>query len=198
MWKREEPARPGMPMTPSGSNMPMTSKTASGAQANSGSNRALGREVVNIGKSVIIKGELSGSEDLTIEGKVDGEIELRDHVLTIGPNGKIKAQVFAKSVIVMGHVIGNVTATDKINIRENGTVEGDINAPTVAISEGAQFRGSIDMQRQKATQPAQARTAVAEPGQRPKASSSAEATHVKSGPKAAPAPATTPAAGAAR
>ena len=196
MWKREEPAKPGMPMTPSGSNMPMTSTTASGAQASSGSNRPLGREVVNIGKSVIIKGELSGSEDLTIEGKVDGEIELRDHVLTIGPNGKIKAQVFAKSVIVMGHVTGNITATDKINIRENGTVEGDINAPTVAISEGAQFRGSIDMQRQKTAQPAPARTA-AESGSRPRASSSADAAHVKSGPKSAPAPSTTPAAGAA-
>ena len=110
----------------------------------------MGREVVNIGKSVIIKGELSGSEDLTIEGKVEGKIELRDYILTIGPSGKIKAQVFAKSVIVMGSVTGNITATEKIDIRENGTVDGDINAPTIAISEGAQFRGSIDMSRQSA------------------------------------------------
>jgi len=111
------------------------------------------REVVNIGKSVIIKGELSGSEDLTIEGKVDGQIELREHALTIGPDGKIAAAISAKSVIVMGSVTGNISASDKINIRENGSVEGDISAPTVAIAEGARFRGSIDMQRPQAAQP---------------------------------------------
>jgi cytoskeletal protein CcmA (bactofilin family) len=102
---------------------------------------------VNIGKSVVIKGELSGSEDLTIEGQVDGKIELRQNVLTIGPNGKIKAQVFAKSVIILGEVTGNVTASEKVDIRDNGSVDGDIAAPRVAIAEGAHFRGSIDMQR---------------------------------------------------
>jgi cytoskeletal protein CcmA (bactofilin family) len=102
---------------------------------------------VNIGKSVIIKGELNGSEDLTIEGQVEGKIELRQNVLTIGPNGKIKAQVFAKSVIILGEVTGNVTATEKVDIRDNGSVDGDITAPRVAIAEGAHFRGSIDMQR---------------------------------------------------
>ena len=105
---------------------------------------------MNIGKSVVIKGELNGSEDLTIEGHVEGTIQLRDHVLTIGPNGKIKAQVFAKSVIVLGEVTGNVTATDKVDIRDNGSVDGDIVSPRVAIAEGAHFRGSVDMQR-KAT-----------------------------------------------
>jgi cytoskeletal protein CcmA (bactofilin family) len=105
------------------------------------------RTTVNIGKSVVIKGELSGSEDLTIEGQVDGKIELRQNVLTIGPNGKIKAQVFAKSVIILGEVTGNVTASEKVDIRDNGSVDGDIAAPRVAIAEGAHFRGSIDMQR---------------------------------------------------
>jgi cytoskeletal protein CcmA (bactofilin family) len=102
---------------------------------------------VNIGKSVVIKGELTGSEDLTIEGHVEGKIELRQNVLTIGPNGKIKAQVFAKSVIILGEVTGNVTATEKVDLRDNGAVDGDIAAPRVAIAEGAHFRGSIDMQR---------------------------------------------------
>jgi cytoskeletal protein CcmA (bactofilin family) len=102
---------------------------------------------VNIGKSVVIKGELSGSEDLTIEGQVEGKIELRQNVLTIGPNGKIKAQVFAKSVIVLGEVTGNVTASEKVDIRDNGSVDGDLVSPRVAIAEGAHFRGSIDMQR---------------------------------------------------
>lgn len=123
---------------------------------------------MNIGKSVVIKGELSGSEDLTIEGQVDGKIELRQNVLTIGPNGKIKAQVFAKSVVILGEVTGNVTASEKVDIRDNGSVDGDIAAPRVAIAEGAHFRGSIDMQRagtsskadQKADQKADAKAAA--------------------------------------
>jgi cytoskeletal protein CcmA (bactofilin family) len=115
---------------------------------------------VNIGKSVVIKGELNGSEDLTIEGQVEGTIQLRDHVLTIGANGRIKAQVFAKAVIVLGEVTGNVTASDKVDIRDNGSVDGDIVAPRVAIAEGAHFRGSVDMQR-KAGQPQAAKPAVA-------------------------------------
>jgi cytoskeletal protein CcmA (bactofilin family) len=101
----------------------------------------------NIGKSVIIKGELSGSEDLTIEGQVEGKIELKDNVLTIGTNGKIKAQVFAKTVIVLGEVIGNITSSEKVDIRDHGSVDGDITSPKVAIAEGAHFRGAIDMNR---------------------------------------------------
>ena len=129
---------------------------------------------MNIGKSVVIKGELNGSEDLTIEGQVEGKIELRQSVLTIGPNGRIKAQVFAKSVIILGEVTGNVTASEKVDIRDNGSVDGDITSPRVAIAEGAHFRGSIDMQKggtkaegkpaasasaQSSSQPAQSTTA---------------------------------------
>jgi cytoskeletal protein CcmA (bactofilin family) len=127
------------------------------------------KDIVNIGKSVVIKGELNGSEDLTIEGHVEGTIQLREHVLTIGPNGRIKAQVFAKSVIVLGEVTGNVTASDKVDIRDNGSVDGDIISPRVAIAEGAHFRGSVDMQRkggapaQASAQPAQAGKAAPQP-----------------------------------
>jgi cytoskeletal protein CcmA (bactofilin family) len=123
------------------------------------------RDNVNIGKSVVIKGELNGSEDLTIEGQVEGTIQLKEHVLTIGPNGKIKAQVFAKSVIVLGEVNGNVTASEKVDIRDGGSVDGDIVSPRVAIAEGAHFRGSVDMQKKAApaaqAQPAQTKPAVA-------------------------------------
>ena len=101
---------------------------------------------MNIGKSVVIKGELSGSEDLTIEGQVEGKIELRQNVLTIGPNARIKAQVFAKSVVVQGQVTGDVTASERVDIRDNGSVDGDLVSPRVAIADGAHFRGSIDMQ----------------------------------------------------
>jgi cytoskeletal protein CcmA (bactofilin family) len=105
-------------------------------------------EVVNIGKSVVIKGELSGSEDLTIEGQVEGKIELRQNILTIGSNGKIKAQVFAKAIVVQGDVHGNITATERVDIRDSGSVDGDISAPRVSIADGAHFRGAIDMQKQ--------------------------------------------------
>ncbi len=105
---------------------------------------------MNIGKSVIIKGDLSGSEDLTIEGQVEGKIELRQNVLTIGANGKIKAQIFAKTVVILGEVQGNITATERVDIRDNGSVDGDLSAPRIAIADGAHFRGSIDMQKPSA------------------------------------------------
>jgi len=130
------------------------------------------KDIVNIGKSVVIKGELNGSEDLTIEGHVEGTIQLRDHVLTIGPNGRIKAQVFAKSVIVLGEVTGNVTASEKVDIRDNGSVDGDIISPRVAIAEGAHFRGSVDMQRKgqpQAAKPAQAAQPQAQAASQPQA-----------------------------
>jgi cytoskeletal protein CcmA (bactofilin family) len=130
------------------------------------------RDKVNIGKSVVIKGELSGSEDLTIEGHVEGRIELRDNVLTIGPNGKIRAEVFAKSVIVLGEVVGNVTASEKVDIRDAGSVDGDIISPRVAIAEGAHFRGSVDMQRagaKAAAAPAKPAAAPSAPAPQPAA-----------------------------
>jgi len=164
MWKRDEAVKPtsGQPVTPAA---PVASTTQpAGAQASlqSEAPRQIGRDVVNIGKSVVIKGELNGSEDLTIEGHVEGKIELKDHVLTIGPNGKIKAQVFAKTVIVLGEVNGNVTATEKVDIRDNGSVDGDIVSPRVAIAEGAHFRGSVDMQK-KPTVPSQSQPKPPQP-----------------------------------
>src|SRR6267378_3422883 len=90
---------------------------------------------------------------LTIEGRVDGKIELRNHVLTIGSNGRITAQVAAKSIVVLGQVKGNLSATEKVDIRESGSVEGDIVAPRVAIADGSHFRGSIDMQRTEPSVP---------------------------------------------
>ena len=78
---------------------------------------------------------------------MDGKIELKQNILTIGPNGKIKASVFAKAVVVQGEVHGNITATERVDIRDNGSVDGDLSAPRVAIADGAHFRGSIDMQK---------------------------------------------------
>ena len=168
MWKRDEAVRPasGQPAAPQPTAPAMPGAPPPRSEA---SRHNMEKDIVNIGKSVVIKGELNGSEDLTIEGHVEGTIQLRDHVLTIGPNGRIKAQVFAKSVIVLGEVTGNVTASDKVDIRDNGSVDGDIAAPRVAIAEGAHFRGSIDMQRPggttKATDKAESKPAAAAPSQ---------------------------------
>ena len=157
MWKRDEAVR-----APSGQPAAQPQQPAPAGPAATPnrpeSSHKLERDIVNIGKSVVIKGELNGSEDLTIEGQVEGTIQLRDHILTIGANGKIKAQIFAKAVIVLGSVTGNVTASEKVDIRDNGSVDGDIISPRVAIAEGAHFRGSVDMQRKgaQAAAPAQA------------------------------------------
>ena len=106
----------------------------------------MGQSVATIGQSVVIKGELSAREDLTIEGQVDGKIELTDNVLTVGPHGRVGADVLAKVVCVMGTVHGNIRATETINLRETATVDGELVAPRVGITEGASFRGQIDMQ----------------------------------------------------
>ena len=147
MWKRDEAPKPAVSQPPAQVPALPSQPVSAASQPEF---RQMGRDMVNIGKSVVIKGELNGSEDLTIEGQVEGKIELKDHVLTIGPNGKIKAQVFAKAVIVLGEVNGNVTATEKVDIRDGGSVDGDIISPRVAIAEGAHFRGSVDMQRKGA------------------------------------------------
>jgi cytoskeletal protein CcmA (bactofilin family) len=162
MWKRDEGVRPTTGGQPTAAPQPSAPVTATSTPAfRPDTVRHMEKDIVNIGKSVVIKGELNGSEDLTIEGHVEGTIQLRDHVLTIGPNGRIKAQVFAKSVIVLGEVTGNVTASDKVDIRDNGSVDGDIISPRVAIAEGAHFRGSVDMQRKAVAHP----QAVAKPAQ---------------------------------
>ena len=162
MWKRDESVKPAAAPAQTASTAP----SAPASAAPSAEPRAqFGRDMVNIGKSVVIKGELSGSEDLTIKGHVEGRIDLKDNVLTIGPNGKIKAEVFAKAVVVLGEVTGNVTASEKVDIRDNGSVDGDIASPRVAIAEGAHFRGSVDMQRtgqQKAPQQPQQQAKPAE------------------------------------
>ena len=98
-----------------------------------------------IGQSVQIEGELTGQEDLIIDGKIEGKIVLDGHHLTVGPNGCIHAEVHAKSVQVNGEVSGNIVADDKVEISSSGSVHGDITAPRVALADGSSFKGSIDM-----------------------------------------------------
>jgi cytoskeletal protein CcmA (bactofilin family) len=168
MWKRDESVKPTSAQPPSGGSKEQSIGTSGSTQSDS--REQIGRDVVNIGKSVVIKGELNGSEDLTIEGQVEGKIELKEHVLTIGSNGKIQAEVFAKALIVLGEVNGNIAASEKVDIRDGGSVDGDIVSPRIAIAEGAHFRGSVDMQRKSVQQSTQPRPAVqAAPQEQPAA-----------------------------
>lgn len=98
-----------------------------------------------LGQSVIITGELKASEDLTIEGQIDGTIQMGEHSITIGQNATTKGEIFAREVVVLGTVNGNIKASKKVEIWPNGSVQGDLVAPTVTIAEGATFRGGIDM-----------------------------------------------------
>jgi len=106
--------------------------------------------MAHIGKSVLVKGELSGSEDLYIDGEVEGTVELRDNNLTVGPNGRVRANLNAREVTVLGKVQGNVKARDKIEIRKSGSVIGDIITSRITIEDGAYFKGSIDIQKEAA------------------------------------------------
>ncbi len=101
--------------------------------------------MANIGKSITIRGEVTGEEDLVIEGRVEGRIELLNHQLTVGPNGHVEAEVIAKEVTIIGHVSGNVTATERAEIQESGRLDGDLASPRLLIQEGAELNGGVTM-----------------------------------------------------
>ncbi len=102
--------------------------------------------MANIGKSISIKGDVSGDEDTVIEGRVEGRIDLKNHHLTIGPNGNVKGEIAAKQITVVGVVKGNVTATERIELSDSGRVKGDLASPRLLIQEGAQLNGVVSMQ----------------------------------------------------
>lgn len=104
-----------------------------------------GRGQAIISKSLKIKGTIAGTEDLYIDGQVEGTIRLEQNSLTIGPNGAVDADVFAKDIVIEGKVTGNVTAGDRIDIRKTGSLNGDLSATRIAIEDGAVFRGSVDI-----------------------------------------------------
>jgi cytoskeletal protein CcmA (bactofilin family) len=108
-----------------------------------------------IGKSVQIRGEVKGSEDLLVDGHVEGTITLTESRLTIGPNAKVAAHVSARDVVVLGTLNGNITATGRIELRQGSDLIGDISAARLSIEENAVFKGKVDLiQAQKATAPA--------------------------------------------
>ena len=117
--------------------------------------------MANIGKSILIKGELSGSEDLFIDGQVEGTIELQGHNLSVGPDGQVHANISAKEVVIQGSVKGDVLVADRVKIEKFGSLRGDMVAARVVIEDGAYFKGSIDIQKggEPATKPSQSKKA---------------------------------------
>ena len=106
-------------------------------------------DVGHIGKSVIIRGELTGNEDLYFDGEIEGTIDLSDHKLVIGPNGKIKATITARDIVLHGRVEGNVSAAERVELKRSCTLAGDVSTHRIVIEDGAFFKGSIDIKEGK-------------------------------------------------
>jgi len=102
-------------------------------------------DVGHIGKSVVLRGELTGNEDLYLDGEVEGNINLRDHKLVIGPNGKIKATITARDVVVHGKVDGNLSASERVELKRCCSLTGDVSTQRIVIEDGAFFKGAIDI-----------------------------------------------------
>ncbi len=136
MWNRKEEtnARPPQPITPAIQPVQRTVEPA-----------APPRVSASIGKAVTIKGEIYSEEDLFIDGKVEGVLELKDHKLTVGPNGRADTNITAREVVVQGVVHGNIDAQQKITIRKDGNVVGNIKTTGIIIEDDAYFKGSIDI-----------------------------------------------------
>jgi cytoskeletal protein CcmA (bactofilin family) len=107
-------------------------------------------EVAHIGKTVLVKGELSGTEDLYLDGEVEGSIELRDHSLVVGPHGRVRAHINARDVVVHGKVDGNVKGTERVELKKSAVLVGDIYTQRIIIEDGAFFKGAIDIQKEGA------------------------------------------------
>jgi cytoskeletal protein CcmA (bactofilin family) len=137
-----EPAKEGIPMS--------TLPSRSFEPRSENSHNAV------LGKSVIVKGQIISREDLTIDGEVEGTVELHEHRLTIGANGRVKASVKARELVVLGTIHGNVETSDKIDIRKDAKLVGDIKTARIVIEDGAYFKGNIDIVRPEMAKPAPA------------------------------------------
>jgi len=121
-------------------------------------------EVAHIGKAVLIKGELSGSEDLYLDGEVEGTIELHSNCLTVGPNARIRAHVNAREVVIHGKVDGDIHGSERVELKRSAVLVGDIHTKRVAVEDGAYFKGSIDVQRAEGKPEAKANASYAGAG----------------------------------
>ncbi len=172
MWgRKDEPeAQPASPpaINPAGGPAQELQRAAPAAAAARPASADRGaRASAQVGKSIKFKGEISGSEDLVIDGEVEGTIELRDNSLIVGPNGNVRAQIKARAITVQGRLEGNVHAGERIEIRKTGSLEGDLVTPRIVIEDGAVFRGSIDILKPGAVQQRPAPSHKPMPGRAP-------------------------------
>lgn len=142
-----------------------------------------GGDCAVIGRSIEINGDLSGGEDLRIEGDVSGTVELRNNALTIGKEGKVKADLYAKSIAVDGEIKGDLYATERVTVHVNARVQGNIISPKVSIEEGAHFKGSIEMD-PAAVEKALGKSVTNGSAKAPNASASEKAAPAKTGKEA--------------
>jgi cytoskeletal protein CcmA (bactofilin family) len=149
MWKRKEDEyTTPVPEPGPSSSAPNPAVTAPSRPAEPARSESLrSNEVATIGKSVVVKGELSGSEDLVVDGEVEGSISLRGQSLTVGPNGRVRANIEARNVILHGRVDGDVHATERVELRKTASLSGDIATARISIEDGAFFKGTIDIQK---------------------------------------------------
>ena len=149
-------------------------------------------DVAHIGKSVLVKGELSGSEDLYLDGEVEGSIELRDHSLVVGPHGRVRAHIHAKDVVVHGKVDGNIKGTERVELKKSAVLVGDIFTQRIIIEDGAFFKGAIDIQKEGAKAAAKREASVGRAASTPAYSASPAATASSGGSPTSPGYSTSP------
>jgi cytoskeletal protein CcmA (bactofilin family) len=168
VWKKAEPARSEQRVPAAAGRAPDQQAATGGVTSLhfGGSPMAAERsgDRAVIGPSITIKGDVTGEEDLVIQGRVEGKVDLAQHHVTVGANGRIKANIVGRSVTVEGEVDGDLRADEQIAIRKSGKVRGNISAPRVIIEDGATFKGSIDMEHKAAAQPAASPTITAPGG----------------------------------
>ena len=144
MWKRDATPKPAsVPAEPTAEPAPRPALAPSALKPIE--TQPTENVVMNLGKSVVIKGELTASEDLTLYGQMEGRVAVPDHTLTVGPDANIHAEIRASTVVILGAVSGNITATIRVDIQSTGSVIGDIIAPRIAIAEGGQLLGKVQM-----------------------------------------------------
>jgi cytoskeletal protein CcmA (bactofilin family) len=141
-----EPQRPQTPASPTFETAATPSSPARPTPSAGGAAAVTG-EQATIGKSLIVKGELSGSESLYIDGKVEGAINLPGNRVTVGRNGQVAANIMAREIVVLGKVRGNCQASDRVDIRSEGSLTGDVIAARISIEDGAFFKGGIDIRK---------------------------------------------------